>query len=361
MKDSSLSLLTSWPLDLGIGSGVGVVVESIHKVLAEAGWEVTLLSPSFSSCGYITSSFQRVMFNLSIRSSEVLKNGPVVAFDFDGFYLSRDVRYASVNGGILGDIVRFESGLIRQVLKALVMLEKVACRKADVIFTPSRFAKGKVCSLYGISEGKVKVMPNGIFFDSWVGEVESAEPETKRPPTVLSVARLYKRKGLDQLIRVWPDILREKPAAILRIVGDGIEKKSLKNLAERMGLEGFVRFEGEISDRGVLAHFYANCDLFCLPSRHETFGLVFLEAMAAGKPVVALDSTAVSEVVRNGVEGILVKTEDDTALVRAVVSLLNNPFLRRKMGDDGRERVKNNFDWPKVIGPLINWLEESKC
>jgi glycosyltransferase involved in cell wall biosynthesis len=343
---------------------VAVVAKNICSALSEAGWNVARLSPSFSSEGYLTSSLRRLGFNIFLRHGRAgrrsLENGPVVAFDFDGFYFPRNMRFASVNGGLLGDIVRFEKGAVRQTLKLLARLDKMACRKAEVVFTPSAYCRKRLDGLYGIRPEKVRLMPNGIFFESWVKQVETAAPEPRTGQVVLAVARLYKRKGLSQLIKVWPEILRSKPGAVLNIIGDGLEMENLQNLARELGLRDSVKFIGDVRSGKTLAGYYAGCDVFCLPSLHETFGLVFLEAMAAGKPVVALNCTAVPEVVRDGVDGILAPPGDDKALFSAVVSLLENESLSREMGERGKRRVGENFDWSKVIRPLVEWLEKSR-
>jgi len=325
---------------------------------------VARLSPSFSSEGYLTSSLRRLGFNIFLRHGRAgrrsLKNGPVVAFDFDGFYFPRNLRFASVNGGILGDIVRFEQGAVRQTLKLLARLDKMACRKAEVVFAPSEYCKKRLDELYGIKPEKVRLMRNGIFFESWVKEVKAAVPVPRTGSVVLAVARLYKRKGISQLIKVWPAILESKPNAVLNIIGGGLEMENLRHFARELGVRDSVNFIGDVRSAKTLAGYYAACDVFCLPSFHETFGLVFLEAMAAGKPVVALNSTAVPEVVRDGVDGVLVPPGDDKALFSAVVSLLENKNLRRAMGERGKRRVEENFEWSKVIRPLVEWLETSR-
>ncbi len=366
MSGSVFNIVTSWPLDSGAGSGVAVVAKSLHRALVADGLEARLISPRHSQeSRYLTMAFNRVLFNLSIRSNEDLRESPVVCFDFDGFCFPPDVRFASVNGGILGDIIRFESGLVRIVLRWLARLEKIACHKSDIVFTPSEYCKGRLCSIYGLPKSKVTVMPNGIFFDRWRAEVDAVNACEGSGYALLAVARLYKRKGLDRLIEAWPDILKREPCATLRIVGDGLEMNSLKSLAQNLGVGGSIFFEGDVRSLNKMAAFYAGCDIFCLPSLHETFGLVYLEAMAAGKPVVALNSSAVPEVIENGKEGILVEPEDRASLVDAILKLMGDASLRKSMGEAGMEKARKCFDWPKTIEPLVEWLDkygrDGKC
>jgi glycosyltransferase involved in cell wall biosynthesis len=270
--------------------------------------------------------------------------------------MPKGVRYASVIGGILGDIVRFESGLTAAALRLLAMLEKRACRNAEIVFAPSEYTREKIVSLYGVDVGKVNVLHNGIFFDEWAGMVQNSEVESRRPLTVLCVARLYRRKGIDKLISAWPEVVSKNPKALLRIVGEGLESENLKQIAGKTACPESVIFEGDVRNREEMARFYANSDLFCLPSLHETFGLVYLEAMAAGKPVIALNTTAVPEVVRDGIDGILIEPDDTDALAGAIVRLLGDAETRKRMGSEGRARVRENFDWYTVIKPLKEWI-----
>lgn len=358
----------------GQGSGVAAVADSIEKTISSLGIKTELHSPlkPFSG-GYLSQSLRRILFGIKVLG-KIEKAGsaptgaragaPVVTFDFDGFAMPKGIRFASVVGGILGDIVRFETGFNAIALRLMVLLEKRACFKADTIFAPSEYTRKKIVSLYGVEQEKVKVLHNGIFFDEWAGMVQNSEVESRRPLTVLCVARLYRRKGIDALISAWPDVVSKEPNAILRIVGDGLESANLKHLAGKTSLHKSIIFEGDVRSRSEMASLYANSDIFCLPSLHETFGLVYLEAMAAGIPVVALDSTAVPEVVRDGIDGILVRRggQGDTgslagALADAIVRLLGDADTRKRMGDEGRARVCEKFDWYTVIKPLTEWLE----
>lgn len=356
----SCRLVTSWPLDSGIGSGVAAVAVGLQRALEEKGWGTEHLFPQYSSGGYLSTSLKRILFNLRLGTDSRLTGKlPVISFDFDGFALNSSIGFASINGGLLGDIVRFESGLIRQAVRFMAMLEKTAARKAGRIFVPSEYSKKTICTLYSVPEAKVEVMYNGIFYDEWTESVGRAKQVPGRPPTVLSVARLYKRKGLDRLIALWPGVLASNPGAKLVIVGGGLEFDNLVSMTKRLGVEESVSFEGDVRSPERMAAFYANCDLFCLPSLHETFGLVFIEAMAAKKPVVALKTTAVPEVVRDGTDGFLVEPENTSDLVIRINSLLKNVELRERMGAEGSARVKNRYDWPKVVKPLIEWMEQS--
>lgn len=165
--------------------------------------------------------------------------------------------------------------------------------------------------------------------------------------SVLIVGRIMgeeRYKGHEQLLAVWPEVRRRFPAARLDIVGDGSAAASLKRDAERRGLleSGAVKFWGLVSD-AELGDFYRRCSVFAMPSQGEGFGLVYLEAMAFGKPCIASLDDAAPEVVLDEETGLLVRYADREGLLCAITRLLESPDLRRRLGRAGRERVHSTF------------------
>jgi phosphatidylinositol alpha-1,6-mannosyltransferase len=160
----------------------------------------------------------------------------------------------------------------------------------------------------------------------------------------LSVSRLSREdayKGHERLIRVWPAVRAQVAAASLVIVGDGDDRGRLERLARDSGLASTIRFAGRVGD-DELEGWYRRCALFVLPSPREGFGLVFLEAMRAGKPCVASPGAAES-IVADGVTGLLVRSDADAPLVAALVQLFRDGALRRRLGDAGRQRFLDRF------------------
>lgn len=180
---------------------------------------------------------------------------------------------------------------------------------------------------------------------------------------ILSAGRLVKRKGILEFIsRSLPDIVKEAPDAFLVVVGDNPSQSlahredlmaQIRSETERFGLQDHVLMVGWAS-REDLVTFYHACDFFILPAIHvpgdmEGFGIVLLEANAAGKPVVATTVGGIPDAVENGGSGILVEPENWTAITRSVLHLLRNDEDRKKLGKQGRLRAESEFDW-KVIG-----------
>lgn len=166
-------------------------------------------------------------------------------------------------------------------------------------------------------------------------------------------------KGHDELLEAWPEVRRHLPRARLVVAGSGSGLARLRARAAALDLGGAVHFTGQI-DPATLGELYRRAALFVLPSRDEGFGLVFAEAMAAGKPCLALAGTAPAEIVVDGETGRLVPPADPAALGEALVELLGNPERARAMGAAGRRRYDGEFTalaferrFLPVVGELV--------
>ncbi len=185
--------------------------------------------------------------------------------------------------------------------------------------------------------------PEPIDLDRW-RQALNAEPEPPRAGnTILCVAHLYPRKDVATLLAA---MTRLSADAVLRVVGTGPELARLRRRAEELRLASRVEFLGHVAfDR--LAGEYRRADVFCLPSRQEGFGIVFLEAMAAGLPIVAARAGAVPEVVPDAMCGILVPPGSPDELAGALDRLLSSAGERHRMGEAGRRHV-SIYDAPLV-------------
>lgn len=169
-------------------------------------------------------------------------------------------------------------------------------------------------------------------------------------PIVLAVGRFIPRKGQLRLVRAMSRILENCPNTTLVMVGRGPTRADCLALAQDMGIAPFVQCPGCLSDREV-ALLYQACSVFALPTGAEDpahvegFGLVFTEAHAHGKPVVAGRSGGVPDAVLDGETGLLVPPEDMDALAAAIIRLLNDPALAAQLGAAGRARVEAELNW----------------
>ncbi|HVB36967.1 MAG TPA: glycosyltransferase family 4 protein [Vicinamibacterales bacterium] len=229
-----------------------------------------------------------------------------------------------------------------EVWRPLSRLETLAFRRAAVLMANSRYTITTFqMTNPAFARSAVAICPPGV---------TPRAPGSGRPdaatgaPTVLTVGRLWaeeRYKGHDLLLDIWPDVLEAVPGARLLIVGDGDDRPRLESRAAASPWRGSVTLLGRVPRRD-LEQLYADCDLFVMPSAREGFGLVFLEAMAAGRPCIGAHGAA-SEIVVPDVTGLLVDAQDRQGLLRAIVDLLGDPDLRRRMGEAGAGRVVSRF------------------
>jgi glycosyltransferase involved in cell wall biosynthesis len=146
-------------------------------------------------------------------------------------------------------------------------------------------------------------------------------------------------------------------AVELNIIGSGPRLDEYAGLARTLQIMDQVHFLGHVEHGKLPAH-YAKADLLVLPSRMESFGLVLVEAMACGLPVVATRVGGIPEVVEDGVTGLLVPPNDPEALAEGINSLLEDPDRMKAMGARGRERAKEHFTWDTVAKRLVSLYTE---
>jgi glycosyltransferase involved in cell wall biosynthesis len=164
-------------------------------------------------------------------------------------------------------------------------------------------------------------------------------------------------KGIDLLIKAMSSLSVAIPDVSLIVIGDGPDGARLKRVADECGVGPRVHFLGSVSS-GALAAAYRRCDVFALPSRKEGFGLVFVEAMAFGKPVVGGAHGGTPDIIEDGVTGFLVCHGDVDKLTRALERLLTDERLRREMGQRAQERVWNTYLFEHFQGRLTEVLDQ---
>jgi glycosyltransferase involved in cell wall biosynthesis len=169
------------------------------------------------------------------------------------------------------------------------------------------------------------------------------------------VARLEPEKGHRHLIDAMPAILRAVPETWLAVVGEGSEADALRSQAESLGVSERVIFTGRRDDVSALT---ADLTVAVLPSLREAQGISLLEAMARRVPVVASDVGGIPEVVTDGVDGRLVPPGDAATLAEAVVQLLRDPDLRRRLGEAGRRTVTDRFSIDAQVRRIQNVYDE---
>jgi glycosyltransferase involved in cell wall biosynthesis len=243
-----------------------------------------------------------------------------------------------------------------EVWQRLPFALRQVLRLADAVVAPSHYTAMQLQAANRVRLQRVSVIPHGLD-PSWQAPLPAPPDARRAGPTLLTVARLSTadiRKCVDQVIAALPLVLAEFPEARLVIAGQGDDRARLEALAAHQGVAAHVEFRGETGE-DALRMLYATCDLFVLPSRKEGFGLVFAEALACGKPVVAARAGGTAEVVEHGVTGLLVSGEGHE-LAQAITSLLRDPDTRARLGAAGRARVIQHFLFRHFAERWTAWL-----
>lgn len=246
-----------------------------------------------------------------------------------------------------------------EVWSRLPWLKRAGLRRADRVWAVSSYTKQRLVQAQGVQPGRVQVVPNVLDpdFAQQVGVSVAGSPDRSRLVTVSRLARSASEKGVDELILALPTIRVTVPDVNLTVVGDGDDLPRLRQLARERGVGDIVTFSGRVSDAD-LHRYLDGADVFVLPSRQEGFGIVFLEAMAHGRAVVAGAHGGTPEVVLDGITGHLVPYGDSDALVAAVVSLLTDPLRRDAMGAAGAARVRDVFVYDRFRDAMFLTLDD---
>lgn len=243
--------------------------------------------------------------------------------------------------------------------RAAERLEKMALRKATLVGAISRSNGALVSHHYRIDPAKIREASLGI-------ELPPLEQPLMRTDSykLLYVGRLEQRKGTQELIDALPKILGQNQRITVDIVGrDTGQAPAYGSYQEYFehtvppSLQSRVRFHGFVP-AAELQHFYRDCDLFIAPSRYESFGLIYLEAMAYGKPVIGTRAGGIPEVVTDQV-GRLVAPEDPDQIAEAVLALMNDSALRRDLGLNAFRRVRQDFSADAMVERTLALYDEA--
>jgi glycosyltransferase involved in cell wall biosynthesis len=221
-----------------------------------------------------------------------------------------------------------------------------AAEASSKIICVSEFVRRELIDL-GLESKKMVTVKNGVDLHRIYNG-----PETNRIRNrfgnrmiILTVGHMtISEKGFDINIKTFAQLLQEMPQcnAVLVLVGDGAKRPSLESMVKRMGLHGRVFFEGAKSPEEVM-HYMSACDLYCMPSWYEAFGIVYLEAMMHGKPVIAVQGQGISEVIEDGKTGLLVPPRDVMATCKALKRLIEDERFRCQIGLNGRNLVCSQY------------------
>lgn len=246
-------------------------------------------------------------------------------------------------------------------------LRRAALRRANAVLAITSFTAQAATNAQKLDPGRVRVVR--LCLPPWH---TGPAPVTRRSDeVVLCVARLDREdryKGVDMLVKAWPRVLAARPQTVLKIVGDGNDRDHIAGIVEELGVGGSVRLLGTVS-HDQLTDLYRRASLFALPGRAsmgpepegEGFGIVFVEAQAAGLPVIAGRAAGAQEAVCDGSTGLLVDPEDPDDIASAITRLLADEALRTRMGEAAVAFVNADFSYDRFRTDIARAMQASRC
>lgn len=255
-----------------------------------------------------------------------------------------------------GAELRLVSGA-RSPLRAL--LARII-RSADRVVAISSYTANEVRK---VADVPIEVIPYTVSLPTAPERAEGAATGAPREFAVVFVGRLVERKGVDVLLRAVAAMTTTRPV-LVHVVGDGPERAALERLAEETGIGSRTRFHGRVSDDALQA-MYATASAVVLPAvvdaRGDTEGLgvVLLEAMNWGVPVIASAAGGITDIVQTEETGLLVSPGDPIALAHALDRLAADPALGSRLGRAGREHLRHNFTWDSIVARWLAVYEDA--
>jgi glycosyltransferase involved in cell wall biosynthesis len=236
------------------------------------------------------------------------------------------------------------------------VLNRYALSRASLVVTVSRKIRRLVHSC-GADASKTVVVGNGISQNTAVKRQMLRPVGWDSRKVILSVAHLIRSKGIDLVLKILPEVLQTRQDILYCVIGSGPEEENLKRFANKSGLNEYVSFLGRFPHSQTV-DYMGGCDIFVLPSWNESFGSVYVEAMAQGKPVIGCKGQGIEDVIEQGVTGLLVEPRDLTSLRDAILLLLGDEDLCKRIGENARQVVMRNHTWEKAMAKLRVYYSE---
>ena len=200
-------------------------------------------------------------------------------------------------------------------------------------------------------KAQISIIPNGVDLNKFRPESGHVDSET-----VITVSRLVKKNGIGDLIEAMAIVVREIPSSKLIVIGGGWMEKDLKLKVKNLNLENKVQFFGEISNELIPKHL-STADVFVRPSLSEGLGTAFLEAMAAGLPVIGTPVGGIPDFLKDGETGLFCKVSDPKDLAGKIVKILKDKQLREKIVNNSRALIAKKYDWNVIADEFFKIYE----
>ncbi len=362
-----------------IEGGISTVALEVARMLTTKGHEITVLAPYFPDTGPFDEAEPYEVHRYAGYRLGWLRFFPML---FTALPLMRraelilciNIAYAGVMARIAGSLSRtpyvvfaygYEFLKFKGVWPVSALLRSVY-RHARLTVAISDFTRSQLAEFGAAPDGIVTIHPGASLSTPLSRECLAATRDKfalGNDRVILAVGRFVPRKGHLTFVRALPRILEAFPDTVLVLVGQGPAMSDVAKEANALGVRDNVLLPGCLPPDDVAA-LYECCEIFALPTgtdsdgQVEGFGLVFTEAHAHGKPVVAGHSGGVTEAVLDGETGLIVEPNDPDALAEAILSLMNDPERARRLGENGRRRVEEELNWETFTERLLGALED---
>ncbi|MGE5405917.1 MAG: glycosyltransferase family 4 protein, partial [Candidatus Saccharibacteria bacterium] len=248
-------------------------------------------------------------------------------------------------------------GLHNRMQKEIHDTEYNLTLDSEQVICCSEFMRHEIDNLFGANGDKVSVIPNGVSLTDYnhvldIGGIDIPGID-RNDRVIFFVGRLVPEKGLAGLIKAFARVAREIENAKLVIAGKGPQEKFLKTMVGELELQERVTFTGFVNDE-MRDQIFSIAEAAVFPSLYEPFGIVALEAMASGTPVIVTDVGGLSEIVEDGVTGIKVAAGNEEALAGALVKIMQDHALAEKLCKNADKVIKNQFSWDKIARETVD-------
>ena len=391
-------LMVSWEYPPVVVGGLGRHVHHLAVELAAAGHEVVVLSRRPSGTDSVTHPTHSYIAD-GVLVVAVAEDSPHFVFGEDMLPWTLAMGHAMVRAGIaLGkpgvgegwqpDVVHAHDWLVAhpaialaefydvplvstlhateagrhsgwvsgRINKQVHSVEWWLANESDAVITCSSSMKDEVSRLYGSKLAPITVIRNGIDVTTW--HFRKREPRSG-PARLLYVGRLEYEKGIQDAIAALPRIRRSHPGTTLTIAGEGTQFEWLAELARTYRVARSVQFLGSLGHNELLGWLHG-ADAIVLPSRYEPFGIIALEAAAAGTPLVVSTAGGLGEAVVDGVTGLSFEPGDVAGLTSAVRETLDDPVAAQLRAEAARDRLTADFDWHVVAAETTQVYQGAK-
>jgi glycosyltransferase involved in cell wall biosynthesis len=236
-----------------------------------------------------------------------------------------------------------------------VLFLKFIINSVRFVIVPSEFSKNEIIDEFKVPKEKIIKIPNFVSFENFKNRIDFKEKYNLNK-YILAVGRFSKEKGFEYLLKSFKLVLEKRKDIKLVIIGGKRDYiRVIKKLAKNLGILDNILILSNVSDEEVYSAF-KHAELVVIPSIYEPFGIVALEAMYYGKPIVAFKVGGLKEIVKNKVNGVLVRERNVGELANAIIKILSNPKTREKISRNNKRFVKN-FDRRNFVDFVNSFYE----